>query len=92
MDISKYFLTCPEDEMETLDSLLHSNYPIGLFNEDDQYYYIMQDVGDPYDNTMWAIDKKTGESHCIDFIDFMFDILEHTTIVNPPYDRIKIGD
>ena len=88
MDVSKYYLTCKDSELETMSSLIYGKYPINRFKEDSDNYYIKQNTGDPYYHTMWVISKKTGESHPIDLLDFMFEIEDQTTIVDPPYDRL----
>ena len=90
MDVEKYLLDFRDEPIPSAKEVLSENdYPIKWIREDSEWYYIEKPEGF-YDESLWVINKKTGEVGLISDWDF-YDYQDQTTIVNPPYDNLKIG-
>lgn len=66
---------------ETLDELLNSD--IEFVSDYNGKYYIGVKPESKYDNSIWKVDKRTGEVSCSSFIDYMLEIEDKATPVDP---------
>lgn len=51
--------------------------------EFDGYYYLKLKPETYCDNSMWKVDKNTGEATYIDYTAFIIDISKHATELDP---------
>lgn len=93
MDVSKYALKSDHGEKaESVQEIFSSRHKINRVMEDADNYYVVPDNPDPYDHLMWYIEKATGKTGWLDMIEFIvLGIEEQATIVDPPYNELKIG-
>ena len=93
MDVKRFLLKSDDgSKPETVEELLSKPDDIKMIKEDADNYYLLKNYSDPYDHLMWVISKKTGDVGWMDTIDFLaMGIDDQATIVDPPYNSIKIG-
>lgn len=68
-------------QYETFDELLSAK--INEITEDSKNYYIDVLYDDPYNNTMWIVDKRTERVSQMSLIDYMLNIMDNTKPVDP---------
>lgn len=66
---------------ETFDELLDAD--IEIMSDYDGFYYIRLKPQELYDDSIWKVDKRTGEVSCSSFIDYMLDIQDKATPIDP---------
>jgi len=68
-------------EYETFDELL--NAEIIEFTEDRNSYYIILKPEQPFDCTVWVVDKKTEKVAFTHYIQYAINTLDNVTPVDP---------
>lgn len=51
--------------------------------EDEGYYYLKFQSDEYYDDSMWKVDKNTGEATYIDYTKYIVDVHEFATELDP---------
>ena len=66
---------------KSFDELLKSN--VRRITECGNFYYVELEPTEFYDNSMWKVDKETGEVSFMYYTDYIIDIMDKAREINP---------